>query len=140
MKILAIDPGLTVGYSILEVEGDDVIDLLVEQERTNEKPYGTEPMRLLAEAGVDVLVMEDFVGAGYRTKESSYTLKMIGGFEFAAMERGIPVVMQTNIMRKAWIKDATALYRVWKEVLPCHHGKDALAHALRYLKGLGDIS
>lgn len=137
-SILSIDPGLTIGWCFLAIEGQKVLDLLVSEYRTEGIAFGSDPMVRLQSGGFDVLVIEDFVGSGPRTKESCYTLKMIGAFEQVALSQGIEVAIQTNIMRKPWLKDAVKLHREWNnDRYPCHHGKDALAHALRYLKNQG---
>lgn len=138
-RILAIDPGLTIGWCYLVVKGLEVVELIVSEHRTEGIAFGSDPMSFLQKAKLDVLVIEDFVGSGPRTKESCYTLKMIGAFEQVGRSRGLEVAIQTNIMRKPWLKDGVKLHRALKSgKYPCHHGKDALAHALRYLKNQGE--
>ena len=138
MKILAIDPGLTIGYCYIDVNSKTgTINMLgVDEERVEDyKPFTSHPMNLIRASVLDYLVVEDFVGAGPRTKEATGTLKMIGAFEMLAHERGIPFKLQTNIMRKPCLKEGVTIFRALNEGrYPCHHGKDALAHALRFLR------
>lgn len=135
-RLLAIDPGLTIGYSIITFDEKSLKlkELVVAEERTLEaKAWGTSPMNILV-GGVTAVVIEDFVGSGPLTKQAAYVLKQIGGFETVASSLKVPVTMQTNYMRKPFLKKGSEFFRKLKGRYACHHGKDALAHGLRWLK------
>lgn len=135
-RLLALDPGLTIGFAsfVMDVETFQLKELVVSEERTEDaKPWGTAPMNIIVN-GIDYLVMEDYIGGGPRTKESNYVLRQIGGFESVAASKGIPLKMQINAMRRPFLKEGAAFYKALKGRPACHHGKDALAHGLRWLQ------
>lgn len=135
-KLLALDPGLTTGFALIKFDPRtmDLISLQVSQERKEDaKAWGSKPMDILISEKPNFLVIEDFIGAGPRTKESNYVLKMIGAYEAMGSKLGAEVSVQANSMRRPFLKGGVNFYRSLKGTNPCHHGKDALAHGLRFL-------
>ena len=127
---LGIDPGKTIGYAKVSFEGSSLVEVLVSQERRDDwSTFESYPLGLVSSCMV--LVIEDFVGAGHRSKESNLVLKMIGAFELTAKQEGLEYVLQPPVVRKKYLKLAEDLYRqeFGREV--CNHGKDAFAHVLK---------
>lgn len=134
MKYLGIDPGRTIGYAVVHVEKEDdgfkITKLEVGQERQEDwKTYDSYPLTLVSE--VDLMAIEDFVGAGIRSNESNHVLKMIGAFELIAKMNSIKVLVQAPAKRRKYLKVAEKLYKKHFGRNPPGHGQDALAHALK---------
>lgn len=125
-KLLAIDPGKTIGFAIADISEFGIHIITIDQDVTVDwNPYGTRVMGLMDEA--DEVVIEDFLGNGARTKESCHTIKMIGAFKLKADQRGISIKQKAPGVRMKYLKrgeEATGRNLV-------HHGKDAWAHLLR---------
>lgn len=137
-KILAIDPGKTIGYALAEIT-ENVLNIIeVSQQVTDDwNPCDTHPVDLLITSGVNLLRIESFVGNGPRTSESCHTLKMIGGFKMVADQLRIPYKECAPGTRTRYIKKGADIYKkVTGKSLPVH-ACDAFAHLLRELADMG---
>lgn len=133
---LGIDPGKTIGYAKVVVEGSRLVSIMVSQERREDwSSFGSKPLNLVNDC--DVLVIEDFVGSGHRSKESNLVLKMIGAFQLAGLAKGKIVLVQAPASRRKYLKTSEKLYKQHTGYPICHHGRDALAHVLKALAGEG---
>lgn len=122
MLIMAIDPGYSTGL------------VVTEDDRLMEAHLLSDPHMVQLQAtraanmeGITVVV-EDFIGAGPRTKEAIFVLKLIGGIEALCFSNGTPYVLQTPNTRIPLVPDA-------KRKAPkgtIIHIIDAYAHALAY--------
>ena len=125
MLILGIDPGVTTGLALY----DDVQGvLLAEDTQAPGRVYAILSEFLEKDVEDRAVVVESYVGAGPRTSEAVYTIKMLGFVEFLCQSWGLALFDQAPQQRKHQVAQAKAL-------LPQgpHHAKDALAHALAYL-------
>jgi len=75
-------------------------------------------------AGLTVVV-EDFVGAGPRTSDGNYTLKVVGYLTWKAEEQGVVVIVTPSQSRLAGMTEAKQLVAGGTG-----HSIDAMAHAV----------
>ena len=123
MRILAIDPGVTTGMAVwntalqqpeqrFELKTHDAVRDMLETLLDGED-YQIER--------IDCVVVESFVGAGYRTTEAINTIKLWGYIEYR-----YNATCQSPQQRKPYVARA-------RELIPeSIHAADALAHALAY--------
>lgn len=137
-RILAIDPGKTIGYALAETDGTTLWVIEVSQFVTEDwNPVGSKPFDYMALYQPDIVRIEDFVGNGVRSSESNHVLKMIGGFKSAADTRGIEFKQCAPGTRMKYLKKGGDAYtEATGKVLPIH-AKDAWAHLLRECADLG---
>ena len=126
MYVLAIDPGLTTGVALVTPEGE-----LEESKLLYSPKEVVEYIDDFWESPTPVrVVVEDFVGAGPRTTEAIFVLKLIGGVEATCVLNGLPLVVQAPQVRIPLHSDAER--RAPKGT--SKHVIDAYAHALAYLE------
>jgi hypothetical protein len=125
MFIVAFDPGETTGIADTDTETGTICsfqtcDIAAVATALN-------AARSRAENGTKVLVLaENFVGGGYRTKAAINTLKVLGFIEHFCTTSGVPVLIRAPQLRKAYVSKA-------KELVGDVHAADAVAHILSYL-------
>lgn len=117
--VLAIDPGGTTGLARVSLRGRLISSI-------GTKKFETIIGYILL-TSPSVVIIEDFIGSGPRTKEAIMVLKLIGKIEGACLVFGFPVVMQNPQTRKPYLS-------IIEETITVHE-KDAFAHALAYLDG-----
>jgi hypothetical protein len=85
----------------------------------------------------DMVVVEDYIGAGHLTKEAKSTLQVLGYFRYSlADSMKIQVHVRKPQQRLSRVREATALMEELDGTLPFRHVKDtiaALAHALSFM-------
>lgn len=137
-RILAIDPGKTIGYALADTDGKTLWIIDVGQEKTEDwNPVNTVPFNYLVNESVDILRIEDFVGNGVRSAESCHVLKMIGGFKASADMMGRTFKQCAPGTRMKYLKRGGEAYKeATGKDLPIH-AKDAWAHLLRECADLG---
>ena len=125
MKIVAIDPGIHTGVAVVDEHGSI--------ERTFMTTDQTEVYELIAGLIETecMVVIEDFVGAGPRSTEIIFTLKLIGSIAGICYCCNLPLTIQVPQHRLPFVSEATR--RVEKTT--SKHAIDALAHALAYIEG-----
>lgn len=135
-KILAIDPGKTIGFALAELYSDKLVINDIGQHLVSDwNPYNSLPMYLVGLC--NVLRVEDFVGNGVRSKESNHVLKMIGAFKFRGNELEIQVVTPTPGTRTKFIKKGQEIHlKLTGKKLPVH-ALDAFAHLLKECEDRG---
>ncbi len=118
--ILAIDPGVTTGWAVLN--GGEITTGNI---RTPDSLAG-----LIGEIACahGTVVVENFIGGGYRTKESAETLQVLGFVRYYCAWLRVPCIVQVPQRRLPYVSQA-------RDLLPptSRHGVDALAHLLAYL-------
>lgn len=116
MRVVAIDPGLTIGVAEVTTNPLRVVTFATD-----------DPIEVVTflTGTYDAVVVENFVGGGPRTKEAIHTLKVLGFVQYYAQFLGLPVTLQQPQMRKHKVSEAKSLL---KTATP--HEIDALAHAL----------
>ena len=119
-NFLAIDPGGTTGLARVSLRGSLLSSITTTKFETI--------IGYLLLTSPNVVIVEDFIGAGPRTREAIQVLKLIGKIEGVCHIFGFPVVMQNPQMRKPYL----AVIREQKLSITTHE-KDAYAHALAYL-------
>jgi hypothetical protein len=123
MLIFGIDPGVTTGLALYD---DPSGVVFAEDTQAPSRVYAA-----LYDLHQDVpdkaVVVESYVGAGPRTQEAVYTIKVLGFVEFLCQSWGMTYFAQAPQQRKHQVANAERL-------LPDgpHHAKDALAHALAF--------
>ena len=123
--IMAIDPGYSTGAVIIGLDGNMVGGREIEtEEEVLDWIIGSRP---------NLVIIEDFVGAGPRTKEAITVLKFIGKIIGLCYVIRIPVVMQAPQVRIPLHHDAEELLPKGTSV----HIVDAFAHALAWLEREG---
>jgi hypothetical protein len=125
MWIVAFDPGETTGIAELDTESGHVH--AVQTRNVSEIGAALNAARSRAESGENVLVLvENFVGGGYRTKAAIHTLKLLGLIEHFCTLFGLRVFVQPPQFRKAYVSKA-------KAVVGDSHAADAYAHILYFV-------
>lgn len=134
-KVVAYDPGHHSGFAVF-VDGE-----LVETALFYGLDMPTEWETLLwaidrhKDAGV--MVIEDYVGAGPRTRTNVPVIKLIGALTALARDRGITPVVQGPNRRVPFVKQAKELSLALKSnSYKSRHVHDAAAHGLAYLHSL----
>jgi hypothetical protein len=126
--VVAIDPGRTIGVSWVTEDGR-----FISSQITDDPQTVIQIMEGPNAPSIIAVVIEDYIGAGFRDSDSVYTIKLIGFLYGFSRWRGYKTVMQFPQERKSFL--AEALQKLedtdLKGVTP--HHIDSLAHALRYL-------
>lgn len=124
-NVLAIDPGKSIGVAYVSYLANEG-----KLEITTKTVFSFEDFfDYFKRIFPDVVVIEDFIGAGPRTKEAIMVLKLIGKIEGICFLLKTPVIIQNPQMRKPY------LFKVQKHLksIVSKHEEDALAHALAYI-------
>lgn len=135
MKILGLDPGGTTGMAMVvynkkkrraTVAWYDQVqsyDLLTDYELAR---AFTERLR---KEKLDLIVIENFIGGGARTKHADKTMKLVGFMIGVSAVLGVPWILRVPQQRLPYKKDA-------RECIPLqyNHALDALAHIFSYIK------
>lgn len=125
MRILSIDPGITTGVALYGVDENfyTVFQTTSLQEIIWIMDTGLSP--------TDIVLIENFIGGGYRTNETTHTLKLLGFVEnYAKYIKHAHVVIQTPQTRKAYVKQASDIL---EKSSGTPHAVDAFAHILAYI-------
>lgn len=128
--LLCIDPGVTTGVTILH-RGKPIF---AEHVLRDPKRLGDIVKNSLSAYGEKLeVVIEDFIGAGQRNSNISYTLRILGWVSLFCEYLGMPVHLQPPQFRKSRVKHA-------KKLLDLHgfgklrHAADSLAHGLIHIE------
>lgn len=128
MVLVAFDPGETIGIAQLDVVTGDYHGFQTRDALTASHVVD----RAAATSPESTVLIEGFIGGGYRTNAATHTLKVLGFLEYYARLRGITVVIRPPQSRKAYVTQA-------RDMLPPsqRHAADAFAHILSYAKEIG---
>lgn len=88
-----------------------------------------------------IVVMEDFLGAGYRNNDNKNTIKILGYIEYLCKYYGYEYYIQPPQFRKPYLEEAQEYFKTyvdespvlkdsWKNKSFSRHMVDALAHAV----------
>lgn len=125
MRILSIDPGITTGVALYDVYTNSVY---VTQTTIPDELIAIIDKNL---APSDIVLIENFIGGGYRTSESTYTLKLLGFVEYYSYYvKRIRTFIQTPQTRKAYVGIARDIL---EQTTRTPHSIDAFAHILAYM-------
>jgi len=127
VTILAIDPGVTTGIAIADEYSIHPYVALNPNDiaRTLDRYVGS----------TDTVLIENFVGGGYRTPEAIVTLKILGFAEYHARHnRGALTILRAPQLRKPYVQTAKSLFGPDES----RHAADALAHIISYVKEYPD--
>jgi hypothetical protein len=133
-SVIGIDPGGTIGVGVVH----EHLPLTHSYAWTDTDPVETWNKivhlhtKLEVRGGI-VVVIEDYVGAGFRDKDSIHTLKQVGFFTHACAWLGIETeVVQPGARKRsiAWAADHLGKDSLWeKKKAELPHATDGLAHA-----------
>lgn len=130
MRILGIDPGEDVGFSLLDT------DLNREESwQFNIKDHETPHLCLyhkLEVARPDVIACEDFYHIPRYMKLRMITSELIGTVKLYGQQRDIEVIMQNRGMKTGWPAAKLKLLGLWKPGKDYEDAMDALRHRLVY--------
>lgn len=134
MLVVAFDPGLTTGYALADFggrDGSNVVPFHLLEAGSTE--YIGVTLNKALYYNPDVLIVEDFVGAGQRTREAIHTLKLVGALQFLeyTTDRWRTVVHQPQ-WRKGYVAAASDLLRSHPTIKYNKHAADAVAHLFAY--------
>jgi hypothetical protein len=132
ISVIGIDPGETTGLASVQYSPGVVLDkfhVLDTQVTTPLEVWQFIQMH----QGCDRVVLEAYNTSGRLGKEASLTLKIEGYVHFRCEEAGIPVHLVEASRRKSSLEWATTLAHSTK--YEDRHGRDALAHVLRDIRG-----
>jgi hypothetical protein len=134
MLVAAFDPGLTTGYALADfAERDDnpIVPFRLISAYPLDSP--ADVVRKANESWADIIVVEDFVGSGPRTREATHTLKLVGYLQYFNITH---FTSKTILHQPQWRKGYVALAeQVLREHPLCQYNKhaaDALAHIFAY--------
>lgn len=130
--LVSIDPGVTTGLAIamLTAEGN-IQPLVIKDSRDIEVIIQTIDVAIRTQ-GVEVVIVEDFIGGGFRNKDSKNTIEKLG---FVKLYYGLVMEQKVKVQQPQFRKHA---YEEAKAIIkasnfgPVHHAKDALAHLVAY--------
>lgn len=150
-EVIAIDPGFTTGYAVIDVdENENAITLHAHGAEwfgpgNNSQLFGQEAkffeeliwMRqesgdIFGEFNELVVAMEDFVGSGARNTNAIYVLKLVGLISGLTYVKNIKLEIQAPQWRKPFLEYARGIYHANNHKKPIIHEVDALAHGLTY--------
>lgn len=130
-QIVAADPGITTGAAFLDTATGSV-DAMQSKDPFEVMDW----IHGMADADLkrrNRFLIEEFVGGGYRNKESNHTLKVIGYLFYQLWDSyGLEPLMRAPQKRLAGLTQAKSY-----EGLPGPHGYDALAHCITYAREKG---
>ena len=134
MLVAAFDPGLTTGYALADfAERDDNPIVPFRLLAAHPIESVSDVVGIAYQTGTGVLVVEDFVGAGMRTRDAIHTLKLVGFLQHLYTNS---LTVQTVVHQPQWRKGYVALAeQVLREHPLCaynKHAADALAHIFAY--------
>lgn len=134
MLVAAFDPGLTTGYALAdfaERDGSDVVPFRLLRACAFEDIHAV--LGAVEMDRHDVRVVEDFVGAGPRTREAIHTLKLVGALQYwNYTSLAVQTVMHQPQWRKGYVAAASDLLRQHPTLAYNKHAADALAHIFAY--------
>lgn len=142
LKVIAFDPGRTIGFARIHLCGQSIKLFEADQELSSIKvkgnserwyAYESTPVRWVYEWKPNVVQIEDFIGGGLRSNDSSNVLRMVGGLYEAAYRVGADVRLVTPGERYPFFSLADKLCETIygsKLKYELRHSRDALAHAL----------
>ena len=134
MKIVGIDPGGTTGLAVVSYNKRrnkyrlECYDQINGYELVYKNVPAQDYVKRLLSHQPNLVVIEDFIGGGYRSTDSNDTTKLVGFFVGSAIANGIPAVLQVPKRRRPFVQLAKAsIDKRFK------HSADAYAHVLYYL-------
>lgn len=128
VRVIAVDPGETIGYALYDSDTERIVTGQC-QNVLEIADWLDIQTRVL-----DAVVVEDFIGGGYRTAAAIHTLQVLGFVYYYAQHVGLKVVRQAPQRRLHQVPAALRLLGGAIQptgVVP--HATDALAHALAYV-------
>ncbi len=125
MIVAAFDPGRTTGFAqaAFGKQGADGVRPLLSVSTKQLSDVSAVRDQMLLARMADIIIVEDFIGAGPRTSDAVFTLKLVGLLEY-----GFPnttVIMQNPQRRKPFVAMAREMLNAQHKD---RHGADALAH------------
>jgi hypothetical protein len=121
--IAAVDPGRTIGLARVDTSTGHVHAEQVQEPLT----AFTLLLEWAARVGLDVLIVEDYIGGGVQSSDGLYTTTLVGFFEYAGKFHALPVLMRVPQKRLAGLSRA-------KEHHYPVHATDALAHCYAHIR------
>lgn len=129
--ILSIDPGVTTGiiaasdWALEPYAVQTVPEIIRIVDRSFERN--------------SIVLIENFIGGGYRTQEAVGTLKTLGFVEhYLRSVKGVDVIIRPPQYRKPYVRTATRILNLLPEnpltQAQSVHAADALAHLLSFIK------
>jgi len=130
--IISIDPGVTTGLAVCSISKELHITPMFIADSREISIIIREVDIAIRTMGADVVIVEDFIGGGFRNKDSKRTIETLGFIRLyysLIMER--KVVVQQPQFRKHAYQEACKLLKS-NGITKVHHAKDALAHLVAY--------
>jgi len=132
-RLLAIDPGETIGWAYFEKE-----KLVTWGKEATKAEFGNAVnwvVDIFAEYMPEALVMEDYRIYKWKTEQHAwsdvYTLRVIGALEFWCHRNNVPYDKQTAQIAKQFCTDDKL--KAWAPGVTGAHSKDAVRHGLYWL-------
>lgn len=135
MRILGVDPGRTTGVALGEFNNEGELW----RHREFEIMSLDKLVKFIQSINPTKIVVEDFVGAGPRTKDSNNVHQLIGAVRGTAVILGIPCHVAVPQRRLPFLVPARKLL-VKSGGKQSPHKEDALAHVLAYWEKLTNDS
>ena len=133
MLVAAFDPGLTTGYALADFGGRDGSSVVPFRLLTAQVLTCVEEVIAQAAPFTDVLIVEDFVGAGQRTREAIHTLKLVGYLQYRYfLDPATRTVLHQPQWRKGYVAAASDLLRSHPTLTYNKHAADAVAHLFAF--------
>lgn len=140
-RLMAIDPGLTTGFSIFDYVGEvhdsslyrlNEAGIIVVNEFTGWDPI----IDKIQQKNPSILVLEDYRIYASKSKEHTFsrvdTIRIIGAIEFVCKHDGIPLVKQMAGMAKGFVTDEKLKeWGLYKGIN--RHARDSVRHAIYFM-------
>ena len=132
--VIGIDPGMTTGLAVYGRMGALETDYIRLNTPAIAKWVWQQHQRY-SKLGRVLIVIEDFIGSGPRTRGAIYTLKLIGALTFFCDWHKLQGQAQEPQRRKAYLKQAKKALGV-RGLKFNNHQMDAMAHAMSFYAGI----
>ena len=140
LKLLALDPGHTCGYSVFigsRMDSCGQVEFVVDRKGANEGKIDWQAIVDLFDAtDPKLVVFEDYRVYQHKLERHSFspvlTLRIIGGIELLCHQRNIPVYSQMAATAKGFVTDdKLKAWGFYKQAQ--RHSRDSIRHAIYFL-------
>jgi len=130
--MISIDPGITTGLVIAKFSSMTDIKPVVAIDSRDISVIIDTVNSYIETHGAEVIIVEDFVGSGFRSKDTKATIELLGFVKsyYGIIMEQLVVVQQPQFRKHCYNESKTILSK--HKINKVHHAKDAFAHLIAY--------